>query len=169
MMQWVRRLAIACGLLLLAGIGPAILPPSVVSPAAAQERAKVATLVTASARHAFTVEVAADDASRSQGLMFRTQMAADAGMLFDFQVERELGFWMRNTYVSLDMIFIRADGRVHRIAENTTPLSEVTVPSAGPCRFVLEVVAGTARRIGLKPGDRLEHPLVRARAGVGVQ
>lgn len=133
--------------------------------ALAQDRTRIATLVTAGGRHDFVVEVARDEASRAQGLMFRTELAANAGMLFDFQQERELGFWMRNTYVSLDMIFIRADGRVHRIAENTTPLSEATVPSGGPCRFVLEVVAGTARRIGLRPGDRLEHALVKAGAG----
>ena len=67
--------------------------------------------------------------------------------------------WMENTYISLDMIFINADGRIRRIAENTTPLSRQIIPSGGPVRGVLEVIAGTARKFGIKPGDRVAHPL----------
>ncbi len=117
------------------------------------------TIVTKTGRYPFNVEMAATPEARSRGLMFRKSLAADYGMLFDFEAEQEQAFWMKNTYVSLDMIFIRADGTVHRIAENTTPLSLDTVPSDGKVLAVLEVVAGTARRLGLAPGDRIEHRL----------
>ena len=78
-------------------------------------------------------------------------------MLFDFKAEQPVAFWMKNTYVSLDMIFIKADGRILSIAENTEPLSERRVSSGGPVRGVLEVVAGTAKKLGIKPGDRVAH------------
>ena len=116
---------------------------------------------TAKATHAFTVEIADTDAKREEGLMFRTQMAPDHGMLFDFKREQPVYFWMKNTYLSLDMIFARADGTILSIAENTTPLSEALVPAGGPVRFVFEVVAGTTKRLGVAPGDRLVHPRIR--------
>lgn len=117
---------------------------------------------TATASHGFTVEIADTDAKRAEGLMFRTEMAADHGMLFDFQREQPVWFWMKNTYLPLDMIFVKADGTILSIAENTTPLSEATVGSGGSVRFVFEVVAGTAKRLGLAPGDRLVHPRMKA-------
>ncbi len=82
-------------------------------------------------------------------------------MLFDFKPEQEVSMWMKNTYVSLDMIFIRADGRILRIAENTEPLSTKIISSQGPARAVLEVVAGTAQKYGIRPGDRVAPPAVR--------
>jgi len=109
--------------------------------------------------HQFQVEFAITPEEKSRGLMFRRQLPAGRGMLFDFNQEQEVTMWMRNTYVSLDMIFIRADGRIHRIAENTEPLSERTISSNGPVRAVLEVVAGTARALGLGPGDRVSHAM----------
>lgn len=118
-------------------------------------------IVSGDKTHAFTVEIADTDAKRAEGLMFRTAMAPDHGMLFDFKREQPVWFWMKNTYLSLDMIFVKADGTILSIAENTTPLSEATVPSGGPVRFVFEVVAGTAKRLGLKAGDRVVHPLVK--------
>jgi uncharacterized membrane protein (UPF0127 family) len=84
-------------------------------------------------------------------------------MLFDFGAEGPVAMWMRNTYVSLDMIFIRGDGRIARIAENTTPLSEETIPSGAAVKAVLEVVAGTAKRLGITAGDRVAHRIFRAR------
>jgi uncharacterized membrane protein (UPF0127 family) len=111
--------------------------------------------------HVFAVELAATDADRSRGLMFRKSLPAGQGMLFDFKQDQMVSMWMRNTYVSLDMIFIRADGTIARIAENTEPLSERIISSGGPVRGVLEVVAGTARRLGLAPGDRVAHPMFR--------
>ncbi len=116
---------------------------------------------TARATHTFTVEIADTDAKRADGLMFRTQMAPDHGMLFDFKREQPVWFWMKNTYLSLDMIFVKADGTILSIAENTTPLSEATVPSGGPVRFVFEVVAGTSKRLAIVPGDRIVHPSMR--------
>ena len=107
--------------------------------------------------HPFSVEMAETDEERARGLMFRKEMPEGKGMLFDFKAEQPVAFWMKNTYVSLDMIFIKADGRILSIAENTEPLSERGVPSGGPVRGVLEVVAGTAKKLGIKPGDRVAH------------
>jgi uncharacterized protein len=109
--------------------------------------------------HTFAVEMAVTPEDQARGLMFRRELPEGQGMLFDFQREQPASFWMKNTYVSLDMIFIRADGRILRIAENTVPLSEALVPSGGPVRAVLEVVAGTARKLGIAPGDRVAHPI----------
>lgn len=123
-------------------------------------------IVTASgARHNFRIEIAADDDKRAEGLMYRAKLDPDYGMLFDFKREQTVYFWMKNTYVSLDMIFVRADGTIAKIAENTTPLSEATVPSEFPVRFVFEVMAGTTKRLGVKAGDKLVHPLMKPTAG----
>ena len=91
--------------------------------------------------HAFSVEIADTDAAREKGLMFRKELPEGQGMLFDFKREEPVGFWMKNTYISLDMIFIRGDGRILRIAENTEPLSTRIIPSGGPVLAVLEVIA----------------------------
>jgi uncharacterized protein len=109
----------------------------------------------ASGVHAFNVELATNDDERSKGLMFRRELPEGQGMLFDFFKDQSLSFWMHNTYIPLDMIFIRSDGRIVRIAENTTPMSDKLVPSGGPVRAVLEVIAGTARKLGIKAGDRV--------------
>ena len=115
--------------------------------------------VAASGPHLFSVEVMRTDEQRARGLMNRRFMAQDRGMLFDFKREEPVAMWMKNTYLSLDMVFIDKSGKVVNIAENTEPLSERIIPSAGPVLAVLELNAGTARRLGLKPGDRLHHPL----------
>jgi uncharacterized membrane protein (UPF0127 family) len=91
----------------------------------------------------------------SRGLMFRRYMPDDRGMLFDFKTEQPVQFWMKNTYLPLDMIFISKAGKIVSIAENTEPLSEKLVPSGAPVGSVLEVNAGTAARIHAKPGDTL--------------
>jgi len=121
------------------------------------------TVVTASGRHVFQVEVMRTPEQRARGLMFRRFMPADRGMLFDFEQTAPVSMWMQNTYIPLDMVFIRADGTVARIAEQTEPLSTRTIPSGEPVLSVLEVNGGVAARIGLKPGDRIEHPLFRPR------
>ncbi len=110
-------------------------------------------------QYAFQVEVARTDEQRARGLMFRKFMPQDRGMLFDFKTEQPVMMWMRNTYMPLDMVFIARDGRVINVAENTEPLSERTIASAAPAFSVLELNAGVARKIGLKSGDRIEHPL----------
>jgi uncharacterized protein len=109
--------------------------------------------------HVFAVELVDTPDSRAKGLMFRKQLPVGQGMLFDFKAEEPVSFWMKNTYIPLDMIFIRGDGRILRIAENTEPLSERLVPSGGPVLAVLEVIGGTAKKFGIAPGDRVAHPL----------
>ncbi|MBR1132511.1 DUF192 domain-containing protein [Bradyrhizobium iriomotense] len=116
-------------------------------------------IVTKNGVQVFSVEMATTEEEKQTGLMYRKELADGKGMLFDFNPEQEVSMWMKNTYVSLDMIFIRADGRILRIAENTEPLSTKIISSRGPARAVLEVVAGTAQKYGIRPGDRVGHPL----------
>jgi len=111
--------------------------------------------------HVFAVELAVTDDERARGLMYRRSVPEFYGMLFDFKRDQEVTMWMKNTYVSLDMIFIQSDGRIRRIAENTETESEKIIPSGGPVRAVLEVVAGTARKLGIEPGDRVATPVLR--------
>jgi uncharacterized protein len=111
--------------------------------------------------HGFMVELAVNDEERARGLMYRKELPEGRGMLFDFGQEQDVAFWMKNTYVPLDMIFIRADGTIRRIAANTEPLSERTVPAGGPVRYVLEVIGGTARKLGIEPGDKVTGPPLR--------
>lgn len=118
------------------------------------------TVRTSAGDHRFTVEIADDPIERQRGLMFRTELARDAGMLFDFAAEGERSFWMRNTILPLDIIYARTDGTVVSIARDTTPFSLASIPSNGPARFVLEVNAGVADEIGLQPGDTLIHDRV---------
>jgi uncharacterized protein len=125
-----------------------------VAPALAADEATL-EIVSKSGVHAFVVELASNDAERERGLMFRKELPEGRGMLFDFERERPVSFWMHNTYISLDMIFIRDDGRILRIAERTEPMSDRLVPSGGPIRAVLEVIGGTARKLGIAPGDRV--------------
>jgi uncharacterized protein len=113
--------------------------------------------------HAFSVEIVDNDADRAKGLMFRKELPEGRGMLFDFKREQDVSFWMENTYIPLDMLFIRGDGRILRIAENTEPLSTRMIPSGGPVRAVLEVIGGTARKLGIAPGDRVAHPIFSGR------
>lgn len=108
----------------------------------------------------FEVELATTPKQREQGLQHRQQLRAYEGMLFVFDDVAPVHMWMKNTLIPLDMIFVAADGRIINIAERTTPLSLATVPSAGPAKGVLEVVGGTARRFGIRPGDRIVHPLL---------
>jgi uncharacterized protein len=130
------------------------LPEARYTPARAAGEATI-EIISKTSVHAFTVELATNDTDRSRGLMFRKKLPDGHGMLFDFEEDRPVAFWMHNTYVSLDMIFITGDGRILRIAENTKPLSDRLIPSGGPVRAVLEVVAGTARKDGIAPGDRV--------------
>ena len=116
-------------------------------------------LVTAKGRVHFSVEVMRNDAERAKGLMFRRFLPDDRGMLFDFGGEAPVMMWMKNTILPLDMIFIAKGGEIVTIAENTEPMSERVIPSGGPVLSVLEVNAGTAARLGLKPGDKVVHPL----------
>jgi hypothetical protein len=120
----------------------------------------VLEIVSGGTAHRFNVEIADQPAERQKGLMYRHELAADAGMLFDFGEPQQIAMWMKNTYIPLDMLFIAADGSIRNIAENTVPFSLDTIPSRGAVRFVLEVPAGTAARLGLKAGDRVRHSLI---------
>lgn len=117
--------------------------------------------VTASGTHRFTVWIAADDRSRQRGLMFVRELPGDRGMLFLFEHPQEAAFWMKDTYLSLDLVFIEPAGTVVNIASDARPFSLEPIPSNGPVIAVLEVPAGTARRIGLAPGDRVRLPSLR--------
>jgi uncharacterized membrane protein (UPF0127 family) len=116
-------------------------------------------IVTSSGAHPFFVEVMRTEAERERGLMFRRSLPQDRGMLFDFETERPVQMWMKNTYIALDMIFISRTGKVVGLAEDTEPLSERIISSGAPAAGVIEVNAGAAARIGLKIGDRVRHPL----------
>lgn len=129
------------------------------TPADAKMRRETLTLVTGQSEHVIQVEVTSTPEEKAMGLMFRTSLADDAGMLFPYSPPQEATMWMRNTYISLDMIFIRADGIIHRIETNTEPFSERVIASRGTVAAVLELKAGSAARLGLKPGDRVRHSL----------
>ena len=118
-------------------------------------------IVTKTGVRAFSVEMAVTPDQLSRGLMFRTELPDGRGMLFDFKQEQIITMWMKNTPLPLDMIFIRGDGLIVRIAEQTTPFSTTTIPSGAPARAVLEVIGGTARKQGIAPGDRVVHPIFR--------
>ena len=113
---------------------------------------------TATGDYAFNVEVVDTPATRAQGLMFRQSLAKDAGMLFDFKQEQQTAFWMQNTFIPLDMIFISPGGEVKTIHVNAIPHDTTSIPSQVPVQFVLEIPGGRSVEIGLKPGDRIDHP-----------
>lgn len=125
-------------------------------------RLETLKLITARGTHAIDVEVTETPAEKAQGLMFRTRLADTSGMLFFYETPQEITMWMRNTYIPLDMVFIRADGVVHRIEARTEPLSENIVASKGDVTACLELAGGAAERLGLKPGDRVEHRFFKA-------
>ena len=129
-----------------------------VPPLDAKMRRDILTLVTESGEHRIEIEVAETLQEKAVGLMFRRSVPPGTGMLFPYPSPQEVTMWMRNTYVPLDMIFIRADGVIHRIEERTEPFSERTIASQGPVTAVLEIAGGEASRLGLKPGDRVIHP-----------
>jgi uncharacterized protein len=131
------------------------------APAARGAEQQTLEIASKSGVHVFAVELAVTDEERARGLMYRRSVPETYGMLFDFKRDQEVTMWMRNTYVSLDMIFIQADGRIRRIAENTETESDRIISSGGPVRAVLEVVAGTAKKYGIEAGDRVASPLLR--------
>ncbi len=109
--------------------------------------------------HPFAVEIVATPEDRAKGLMYRKSLPEGQGMLFDFQTDQDVSFWMQNTYIPLDMIFIRGDGTIANIVENAEPLSTKLIPSRGPVKGVLEVIGGTARKLGIAAGDKVAHPM----------
>ncbi len=119
-------------------------------------------LHTSNGEVAFAIDLANTPASRAKGLMFVQDLPDDKGMLFDFGEEREVSFWMRNTFIPLDMIFVAADGTIKNIHANARPHDQTGIPSKFPVRFVFEIAGGRAAEIGLEVGDKMSHPLVNA-------
>ena len=114
----------------------------------------------------FRVEVADDPQERSLGLMHRESMPQGAGMLFVYPVEEEVGFWMENTLIPLDMIFMDAAGTVVKVHENAVPLDRTVIRSDFPTQFVLEINGGLAGQLGIAPGAELRHPAIEADTAV---
>lgn len=116
------------------------------------------TVMTAGGPQKFTIELALSDAQMEQGLMFRRNLALDAGMLFDFKVPTKVTMWMKNTIVPLDMLFLDEHGRIIGIHENAVPYSTDIIAAKAPARYVIELHGGTVARLGIKPGDQVTSP-----------
>ncbi|HEV8388264.1 MAG TPA: DUF192 domain-containing protein [Dongiaceae bacterium] len=142
----IQRLIFICALLLAAPSGFAAGLPR-----------DMLLVETGSSQYRFEVEIADDATERAEGLMYRQSLADNAGMLFLYPKPQPVEFWMKNTPLSLDIVFVRADGTIARIAADTTPMSEDLIPSGEPVRAVLEVKAGTMRQLGITVGDRLRN------------
>ncbi|WP_322963151.1 DUF192 domain-containing protein [Sphingomonas fuzhouensis] len=131
---------------------------------AGQKAATVPVMITtAQGKHRFDVEAARTSAEQAQGLMYRTDLKPDGGMLFapyppEGGAPRVASFWMKNTPTPLDILFIRADGTIARIAENTVPFSEAQIPSGEPIAAVLELVGGRSAELGISEGDSVSWP-----------
>lgn len=148
-------LPLAVGLFLGSGLSPAQDIPR-------PQRLPLTPLVieTADGSHRFEVMVAKTTPERTKGLMFRHKMAGDRGMLFDYGRPHKIAMWMKNTYLSLDMVFIRADGTIANIVAHNKPRSLRSVPSDGPVAASLELMAGTTERLGIKAGDVVRHAIL---------
>ncbi len=119
---------------------------------------------TGSAPVTLDVEMALSDQEKALGLMFRTELADGSGMLFPYYQSHEITMWMHNTYIPLDMVFIRSDGVIHRIEAGAEPLSDRVIASEGDVAAVLELASGAASRLGIRPGDKVMHPLIGAKS-----
>lgn len=128
-----------------------------VVPALADMALEPVVLVTSQGERTLDVEIASSPDEMARGLMFRSSLADTSGMLFPSEAPREVQMWMRNTFIPLDMVFIKADGHVARIEVMAEPLSERIIASEGPVLAVLEIPGGAAQRFGLKPGDTVKH------------
>ncbi|HEY3909907.1 MAG TPA: DUF192 domain-containing protein [Stellaceae bacterium] len=149
-----RRAVLLLALLLAtAGSGGAAEPPP------GQAATAQLTIVSASGRHRFTVEIAETPAQMEQGLMFRRSLAPDAGMLFDFKVPTVATMWMHNTLIPLDMLFVDQQGLIVNIVQRAVPQSDATIAAAAPVRAVIELNGGTTARLGINPGDRVLYPI----------
>jgi len=117
------------------------------------------TIISATGPHRFTIEVAETPAQMEQGLMFRRNMAADAGMLFDYKTPTVATMWTRNTLIPLDMLFVDTHGRIVNVHQRAVPQSLDIIAAAAPVRAVIELNGGTAERLGIAPGDQVRHPI----------
>jgi len=117
------------------------------------------TIISATGRHRFQIEVAETPAQMVQGLMFRRSLAPDAGMLFDYKHPTTATMWMHNTLIPLDMLFVDARGKIVNIQQRAVPQSDDVITAAAPVRAVIELNGGTAERLGIAPGDQVLHPI----------
>ncbi|QKD04081.1 DUF192 domain-containing protein [Mesorhizobium loti] len=143
-------------------------------PSAADDRAMILPVdpaplvaVTKNGERSFSIEVADTENEREAGLMYREDMAANHGMLFVFEETRDVSFWMKNTPMPLDLIFVGQDGRIRAIKKGE-PQSEAIISPGEPVRFVLELKAGTAAKDGIADGDLLRHPAIGTASGPGM-
>lgn len=134
-----------------------VLNPFAVSAQEAMSKIEPLSITTEADAALFTVEIADTDPLRERGLMFRQRLPEDRGMLFDFGQPRQVSMWMKNTYIPLDMLFIRADGTIAYIAENTTPKSLDVIGVQEPVLGVLELAGGVAKKKGIRAGDTVVH------------
>jgi uncharacterized membrane protein (UPF0127 family) len=135
--------------------GSATAPPAPVERSSAGLEQVPLTIESSGKTHRFIVEVAGTGEQQAQGLMFRKSLAPDRGMVFPRDPPGDASFWMKNTLIPLDIIFIRPDGTIARIAENTVPMSLDPVPSLEPVGAVLEIAGGRSAELGIKAGDRV--------------
>jgi len=149
-----RRAVLAS--LVAAAIGS--LPPSVADELQQFPKSEL-TIISATGRHRFKVEVAETPEQMMQGLMFRRSLAPDAGMLFDYKHPTAATMWMRNTLIPLDMLFVDVRGKIVNIQQRAVPQSEDIIPAAAPVRAVIELNGGTAERLGIAQGDQVVHPI----------
>ena len=133
------------------------------APAMAATKTERLVIETAKGEQVFKVEVVREEKERNRGLMYRKHLADNRGMLFHYDPAQDVAFWMKNTYIPLDIIFIGADGTIITIAANTTPLSLDRIPSNGVTRGVLEINGGFAEKLGIKVGDRVRHAVFEAK------
>ena len=150
--SWLNRAAIALAAALVWAAAATLAEPALA------DALESLTISTATGDHAFSVEIAATPEKRERGLMDRRFMPMDRGMLFEFERDGPVAFWMKNTYIPLDMVFIARSGKVTRIVDRAEPMSETAIPSGGPCAAVLELNGGVAAEIGLRVGDGVRHP-----------
>ena len=149
-----RRTRLICGAALAAWVGVLL--------SGLPARAESLIIHAGGSAYKFNVEVVTTPETRERGLMFRKSLAANAGMLFLYPDEQPVAFWMKNTLIPLDMLFLKADGRIAHIAHNAVPLDETPIESGAAVKAVLEVNGGTAQTLGIKEGDRVDYPTVPA-------
>ena len=154
-----RSAALALALLvpLMAGACRAETPAPVAPAGSTAVVTEALTIDTAAGPQVFKVEIADNDAEREQGLMFRTSLAPNAGMLFEWDRPSPRAFWMKNTYIPLDIIYIGVNGRILSIAAMAEPFSETPIPSHGDAKGVLEIPGGRAAELGINIGDQIHH------------
>jgi uncharacterized protein len=166
-MTWASSAYLPCGALARRGLLVLLLALPVLPARAADLPVGPLSIETKNGPVEFTVELANTPDTRAHGLMFRKELASDRGMLFDFEASRQVAFWMRNTLIPLDMIFIDAGGVIVHIHERAQPHDETGIPSLFPVRAVLEIAGGEARKQGIAIGDRVRHSIFGNSGGSG--